>query len=340
MDISYTSEFDAKHYGRLIRRALALVAIRKSVAWCMLVAGFVLLFATWIAGENAASMSVMKVGFFLIFFPLILWMCRRLAARQYVKVVSRIMGGETTSQCHLTDGGYEVTCGEMSQKTPWKNLGTHYHFFDGDTVVLLQPNGTPSVVLCDLREHGIDRAELEAVFRKSEMKSLGESKKRKVWFVLSCVVGAIFIAIQIPYLMDMLASRQGDLRFEETRLRLFDLVHGKDDPRRPRADDSMSAKVVRALTGDDEPDEVVYLFDPKGEDDKVGLFVRYGNRGYRTYLPCGGTVCSSVVSAYEYGEAKAPTEEWYAEADKEKWLEKVRPIAKELYEDASCEVCD
>lgn len=339
MDITYTSEFDAKRYGKIIGRTLGLVAFRRSIlCWCLLIGGLVSLATSWMKGFNV-SQEKMFFSFFLIFLPLMICLVRRICATQYVKAVARMMGGNTTSHCHLTDDSYEVTCGEMSQKMPWKNLGTHYHFFDDDTVALLQPNGTPSLALGELRARGIGRAELEAVFRAAGMKTLGESKKRKVWMIVSCALGVFFVFTTIMSLAFSVRDRREALRLQDVQTRLFDQIHGKDDPRRPPQFASPQATVVRTVCGEDAPDSLTYLFDPKGEEDKVGLFAQYGERAYVAFYPCG------CIGWHDHSAdcdclREAGTLEFYSEAEKEKWLEKVRPIARELYEADCCGDCD
>jgi len=331
MDITYASEFDAKRYGRLIRRAVGLVAVRKSILeWCLAVGGVLFLLSGWMSGYQVSSEKSF-IGGFMISFPLMLWLGRRIYAKQYVKAVVRMMGGCTTSQCRLTDGGYETTCGEMSQKMPWKNLGTHYHFFDDGTVVLLMSNGAPTLVLDYLPSFGVGRDELEAVLRTAGLKTLGESKKRKVRIVLASALGAFFVLSNVMGLKDSVKSYRDAMRLQDAQVRLFDLIHGKDDPHRPGQMASPQACVVRALCGEDAPDSFVYLFDPEDGDDKAGLIAQYGDWAYNAFYPCGCKDCHyhpadcDCMKEYE-------TLEFYAESEKGMWLEKVRPIANELYE--------
>ncbi|MBR6057559.1 MAG: hypothetical protein IKP58_05245, partial [Victivallales bacterium] len=104
-----------------------------------------------------------------------------------------------------------------------------------------------------------------------------------------------------------------------------------EDSRRPPPFDAMRTKVVQALTDMRGPDEFAYVFDPEDEDDKVGLFARYGNWSCAAYYPCG------CVREHETGYWAVlntnRSSTVYFEADKEKWLKKVRPLAKDLYED-------
>ena len=105
----------------------------------------------------------------------------------------------------------------------------------------------------------------------------------------------------------------------------------QDDPRRPSASlDAMRAKVVRALADVGSPDEFMYVFAPKAKSDKVGLLARYGDWSCEAYYPCG-CACAHYKGYWEFLKT-SHTSSVYFESDKEKWLEKLRPLAKELYE--------
>ena len=126
-------------------------------------------------------------------------------------------------------------------------------------------------------------------------------------------------------------SCRNDMRFDDTQIRLFDLIHGRDNPRRPLPLDAMRAKVVRALTNVGSPDEFIYVFDPKAEHDKVGLLARYGDWSCEAYYPCG-CVCEHFNGYWESLKTNH-TSSVYLESEKGMWLEKIRPIAKDLYEE-------
>lgn len=111
---------------------------------------------------------------------------------------------------------------------------------------------------------------------------------------------------------------------------IFFAIHGKDDPRRPLPFDTVRAKVVRLLSDVREPDERLYLFVPDEEYDKVGLYARYGNWSCEAFYPCG-CACPQNGGYFDHiKQLHKPTV--YLESEKSAWLEKVRPLAKELYE--------
>ena len=195
MDITYTSEWDAKRYERVIDASLRVTGpFRTSFfGWCMTVCGLLWLCSVWmrcgrLEGWNWALLVV-------VLLPVYSFLMRRLQTRQFVKVLQRLMGDEKTSRCRLTDDGYEVSCGSMSQKTPWKNLAESFKFLDGNTVALLQLKGLPTLVLQDLSKHGIDAVELKDVLLRAGVRECQPSRIQKIWTVVSGIVGVLFALI-------------------------------------------------------------------------------------------------------------------------------------------------
>lgn len=330
MDVTYSSEWDAARYGRLVKKTLALSGHGGASpwTWSMMVGGLLLAFSTWLRGNG--SLECYFICGFLISLPLSYrWVIHR-QIRQYVKIVERQLGGEKVSQKHLTDEAYEVTCGAMSQKMPWKNLGVYFHFFDDAAVAFLQPNCMTSLVLDGLSSHNVDRGELEGVLRRAGMKSLSESKKPKVRKIVQGVFYTGFLALMVYYAAHAVSSCRYGLQCQETQVQLFDLIHGKDDPRRPVPNKSLRGKVARLLTSAGEPDEMLYIFAPEEEFEKVGLYARYGKWSYEAFYPCGCACCQNPGYFDHIKELHAPTV--YLESEKDKWLEKIRPLANDLYE--------
>ncbi len=193
MDIAYTSEFDGKRYEMLIRKAVGQGALRVSYfCWCMAVFGGLSLYSHLARHHDYGGLWVFVV---LAVNPLLMFLLRWLHAHRYMKILRRLMCGETTSHCRLTDEGYEVSCGKMSQKLPWKSLATQYCFFDDDTVALFQAKGLPSIVLCDLSKHGIARKELETVLVQAGVEGRRASGLRRTWGIVSGVVGSLFVLV-------------------------------------------------------------------------------------------------------------------------------------------------
>ena len=329
MDVTFTVKFDVKQYARDIKRALAFLFRNLIVFyWCLMAAWLVIMFALWLEewpeGWETLAWSVP-------FLVVCVGICRRFMVFAYVRQVQRMIGNDAPVTCRMTDNGYETVCGDLVQKLPWQKIATYYHFLDDDTVSFMLKRVGVVMVLSDLRKHGVGREELEEVLRKAGLLSAEWSKVRKAVSVISMLLSAFLIAVSLLYAYAAVVSCSSSIRLCDTQIRLFDLIHGKEDPRRPPPFDAMRTKVVQALMDVRGPDEFAYVFDPEDENDRVGLLARYGKWSCAAYYPCG------CVREHETGYWTTMNTNHsstiYFEADKEKWLKKVRPLAKELYED-------
>ena len=230
MDITFTSEWDAKRYGQVIGRVNRLVRCNLFPMWCLVISGVVKMLACWL-GDDLTLESGFLLGLWIIV-PCLSYVWFRLAVNWRVKAIERLLSGEKTSVCHLTETAYEVTCGEMSQRLPWKCMGTHYHFFDDDTLVILHKNGGTSLVLCDLSRRGIDRRELEDVLLRSDIKPVLCSRKRKVRKVVLTALGLFFLLMAGLRVSCFVEACRSSVRCWDTRVRLFDLIYGENAPDR------------------------------------------------------------------------------------------------------------
>ena len=329
MDVTVTVKFDVKQYARDIKRALAFLFRNLIVFyWCLMAAWLVIMFALWLEewpeGWETLAWSVP-------FLVVCVGICRRFMVFAYVRQVQRMIGNDAPVTCRMTDNGYETVCGDVVQKMPWQKIATCYHFLDDDTVSFMLKRVGVVMVLSDLRKHGVARDELEEALCKAGLLPAGRSKARKAVSAISMLLSAFVIVVSLLYAYSTVVSCRSSIRLYDTQIRLFDLIHGREDSRCPPPFDAMRTKVVQALTDMRGPDEFAYVFDPEDEDDKVGLFARYGNWSCAAYYPCG------CVREHETGYWAVlntnRSSTVYFEADKEKWLKKVRPLAKDLYED-------
>ncbi len=329
MDVTFTVKFDVKQYARDIKRALAFLFRNLIVFyWCLMAAWLVIMFALWL-GEWPEGWETLAWS--VPFLVVCVGICRRFMVFAYVRQVQRMIGNDAPVTCRMTDNGYETVCGDLVQKLPWQKIATYYHFLDDDTVSFMLKRVGVVMVLSDLRKHGVGREELEEVLRKAGLLSAEWSKVHKAVSVISMLLSAFLIAVSLLYAYAAVVSCRSSIRLCDTQIRLFDLIHGKEDPRRPPPFDAMRTKVVQALMDVRGPDEFAYVFDPEDENDRVGLLARYGKWSCAAYYPCG------CVREHETGYWTTMNTNHsstiYFEADKEKWLKKVRPLAKELYED-------
>lgn len=326
MDVTFSTRFNAKRFARDIKKALTFKGYALAF-WCLLASWPAFMFASWLEGwpkdkEHLILLPLFGIG--------LMWLCRHAAVRTYVCQMKQMFGGDTPVTCHITDTGYETVCGDLMQKMPWQKVATHYHFIDDDTVSLLLKRALPVLLLSELREHGIERNELEVAFIKAGLQPAGKSKKRKLRIAISALIGAVVVLC--AFLMDcsaVIAYRNG-LRCQDTQIRLFDLIHGKEDPRRPVPPDMLRTKVVQLLTGEQAPNDFAYAFDPEDEDDKVGLFARYGDWCCVAYYPCGCTGWRTR-DYWDAMHTNHPSTVYFG-PQKEEWLKKIRPLASKLYE--------
>ena len=138
------------------------------------------------------------------------------------------------------------------------------------------------------------------------------------------------ILCAVPRVCSAISNRVLDIRTTQVRARLFRDVHGAMTNCPYVVEASWPSRLVSSFLKTAEPDECLYIFDDEEEEDKVGIFARYGARSYEAYFPCG-CACEQMPGEFEHiKELHKPTV--FFESDKEKWLEKVRPIAKDLYE--------
>ena len=285
MDVTFTVKFDVKQYARDIKRALAFLFRNLIVFyWCLMAAWLVIMFALWLEewpeGWETLAWSVP-------FLVVCVGICRRFMVFAYVRQVQRMIGNDAPMSCRMTDNGYETVCGDLVQKLPWQKIATYYHFLDDDTVSFMLKRVGVVMVLSDLRKHGVGREELEEVLRKAGLLQAKRSKVRKAVSVISMLLSAFLIAASMLYAYAAVVSCRSSIRLYDTQIRLFDLIHGKEDSRRPPAFDAMRTKVVQALMDVRGPDEFAYVFDPEDENDRVGLLARYGKWSCAAYYPCG-----------------------------------------------------
>ena len=327
MDLTFQSEYNEDRSARVIGRAWT-IRTRGAIilSWCMGIAGLI-----WLFGH---VMDVNPKGdlfwcFFLLFYSFFAGLWRRLVVRWYRKAWRTQMGSAKVVNLHLTDDFYECSFGESLSKMPWRTVATSYLFMDDAVVLFLHKSPRLVVDGADLRAGNVNRAEFEAVLRNAGMKSIYELRTRKVGIFLSWLFGLLIILSAVPRVCSAISTRVLDIRTTQVQARLFREVHGTMTNCPYVVEASWPFRLVSSFLKTTEPDECLYIFDDEEEEDKVGIFARYGKRSYEAYFPCG-CACEQLSGSFDHiKELHKPTV--FLEAEKEKWLEKVRPIAKDLY---------
>ena len=328
MDLTFQTEYDEDRSVRVIGRAWAVRTRGATIlSWCMGIAGLI-----WLFGH---VMDVNPKGdlfwcIFLLFYPLFAWFWRWLFVRWCRKALRTQMGGAKAVNLHLTHDFYECSFGESLSRIPWRTLATSYLFMNDAVVLFLHKS--PRLVLdeADLRAGNVNRAEFEAALRNAGMKSIYELWTRKVEIILEWIFGLLIILWAVPRVCSSISNRVLDIRTTQVQARLFREVHGATTNCPYVVEASWPSRLVSSFLKTTEPDECLYIFDDEEEEYKVGIFARYGARSYEAYFPCG-CACEQLSGSFDHiKELHKPTV--FLEAEKEKWLEKVRPIAKDLYE--------
>lgn len=327
MDLTFQTEYNEDRSARVIARAWAVRTRGATIlSWGMGIAGLI-----WLFGH---VMDVNPEGdlfwcFFLLFYSFFAGLWRRLIVRWYRRAWRTQMGGAKAVNLHLTDDFYECSFGESLSKMPWRTVATSYLFMDDAVVLFLHKS--PRLVFegADLRAGNVNRAEFEVVLRNAGMKSICELRTRKVGIVLSWLFGLLIILSAVPRVCSAISTRVLDIRTTQVQARLFRDVHGATTNCPYVVDATWPSRLVSSFLETAEPDECLYIFDDEEEEDKVGIFARYGERSYEAYFPCG-CACEHLPGYFDHiKELHKSTV--FLESEKEKWFEKVRPIAKDLY---------
>ena len=335
MDITYTQEFDAKRYRKLLRDVIAVVMRYVTAAtWCFAFAGLALGFANWIGGYCDAYSRVAYMVYALsVAAPWLLMLRRRICVTRYMKILLRQMNGATTLECRLTDTCYRVTCGEMEQKIPWESLATHYHFFGDDTVALLMPNAMPTAVIMDLSAKGIDRTAFAKMLRTAGLRTIRESRIWKFNSILSCALGVFMLLMVISHLVLVVTNCKNGIRANFAHERLMEALETYSSCRLEMGADNFRLKVIRTIAGNEKPDELLYVFDDSAENDKMRVLARYGTTCYEIRYPSGHVLIHTQRYWSEWDDMfKRTNPVVFREPRKSEWLKKARAYAKKLEE--------
>ena len=322
MDITYTQEFDAKQYGRLISKTVSFAMWYEMVAaWCLALVGLVVAFGNWI--YNGAK-ELNLILFLFAFFPWLLILRRHFYVKALVKMQLRQMNGAKTLKCHLTNDCYEVTCASIEQKVTWVSLATHYHFFDNDKVSLTMLATKPVLVITNLADKGIGREAFEAVLRNAGLRRIYEPVLRRARAILLCAMGIISLLMTCPYFLALIADCENGIRSNYAYDRLMESIVGDDNCGQIPVEESLRMKIIRAIAGDDKPDDLLYVFDDAANDFKTKVLARYGDVCYEARY--GGSVVIRKKSIWKewdsmFGRVNPIV---FREQQKDEWLRKVR----------------
>ena len=325
-----TVELAMRPFRRYFRMMFAISAVMFVVAWAQAVAELMV--------EGLVAQGGVSLGDFLLFMSLAIavtvWLRRRRFRRGVVEAYRKRK--TNLAEYHLSDEGLYCAHGDSKATMPWSEFAKYC--IDADALYLQCHSGN---VVCvpDWSGRGVDGAELAAVLEKAGLKRMGASKARRfaygaAWVILAFIVfGAVFNIHR-----SWMTLRWHILGIELKR-QLNELVCGDeskgDNPYsysrywKERANSVQRLAVLRCRFAFQTRH---YIFDVDDECDKVGLAATEGDSVWCVYLPSG------CMYQYDLGQLEAIKDcgiigKFYPESERDKWLEQVRPLAKELHED-------
>ena len=339
MELTYTCEKSEKETVALamrpFRRYFRTMFIIAAVMFVVSV-GYAVsdLMVEGLVAQNGVNLGnfCLFMGVFLLFLG---WGLRRRLRRGVVEAYRRRK--TNLAEYRLSNEGFYCAHGESKATMPWSEFAKYS--IDSDALFLQCHSGNV-VYVPDWSGRGVDGAELAAVLEKAGLKRMGASKARRfaygaTWVMLAFVVfGAVF---------NVHRSWQ-TLRWHilgiELKRQLHELVSGDvSEDGNPYSysrywiERGNSAQRLAALRCKFDFGKRYYIFNENAlGSDKVGLAAVEGDSVWCVYLPCG------CMYQYDHEEFEAIKDcgafgEFYPESKRDKWLEKVRPLARELRED-------
>lgn len=338
MELTYTCEKGEKEtlelamrpFRRYFRTMFIVAAVMFVVS-----AGFAL---SDMMAEGLLAQSGMSRGDFFLFMSLAIAAATWLHRRRFRRGIIDTCRKRKTNlvEYRLSDEGFSCVRGESKATMPWSEFAKYC--VDTNALYLQCHNGH---VICipDWSGRGVDGAELAATLEKAGLERMGASKARRFAFGALWVVLLAFIVF--GPVVNIHRSWRG-LRWHivgiELKRQLHELVSGDGSKGgnpysysrywKVRGNSVQRLAVLRCKFN---IGEHYYIFDDDSEHDKVGLAATEGDSVWCVYLPCG------CIYQYDFGEfetikASGAFGKFYPESERDKWLEKVRPLAHELRE--------
>ena len=287
------------------------------------------------------SPSGARHGAFFLFMALAIALASWLRRRRFRRAIIDTYRKRKTNlaEYRLSNEGFYCAHGDSKATMPWSEFAKYR--IDADALYLQCHSGN---VICipDWGGRGVDGAELAAALEKAGLKRMGASKARRL------VQGVLFTAVLLAFIgfgavMNIHRS-WGTLRWHiagiELKRQLHELVSGDvNEDGNPYSYSSYwkergnSVQRIAALRCKFDFGKRYYIFNENAlGSDKVGLAAVEGDSVWCVYMPCG------CMYQYDTGEFEAIKDsgafgEFYPESKRDKWLEQVRPLAKELHED-------
>ena len=340
MELTYTCEKSEKEtlelsmrpFRRYFRTMFAIAAVMFAVSVGHAVSELM------VKGLDATSGA--RHGAFFLFMALAIALASWLRRRRFRRSVIDTYRKRKTnlSEYRLSDDGLYCAHGESNATMPWSEFAKYC--IAPDALYLQCHNGN---VICipDWSGRGVDGAELAAVLEKAGLKRMGASK------VCRLVQGVLFTAVLLAFIVFCVFSTihrsWGTLRAHivgiELKRQLHELVFGDaSEDGNPYSYSRYwkahcnSVQRLAVLCCKFDFGKRYYIFDENDDEEKVGMAATEGDKLWCVYLPCG-SFCHYDLAKFEEFKERGYFRDFYLESERNKWLEKVRPLAQELCED-------
>lgn len=338
MELTYTCEKSEKETLELAMRPFRIYfRTMFGIAAVMFVVGSVYAVADLI-GEGLVAQNGVNLGKFCLFMGVFLlffgWGLRRRLRRGVVDTYRKRK--TNLVEYRLFDNGLSCAYGETRATMPWSEFAKFR--IDPDALYLQQPSGYIACIP-DWSGRGVDGAELAAVLGKAGLGRMGASKSRRF------VVGAVWVMLAFVFFCAFSSIHRswGTLRTHivgiELKRQLHELVFGdaSEDGNpylysrywKAHCNSVQRLAVLRCKFGFGKR---YYIFDKNDDKEKVGLAATEGDKLWCVYLPCG-SFCQYDFAKFEEFKESGHFRDFYPESERDKWLEKVRPLVQELRED-------
>ena len=240
------------------------------------------------------------------------------------------------TEYRLTDDALFCAYDNCNATMPWSEFKKYR--IDDDALYLQSRMGAFACVP-DWSGRGVEKEELAAVLESAGLKRAGASGARKVLSAgLLIAVCVLLAAIAIGKLYCAVQSFKWKIVDVELKRQLVELISGNqkeiDNPYScywQNHGNCLQRLFVEAYAF--KPERCYYLFDKDDDEaDEIGIIAYEGGKAWRFCLPRGCDGCFERSEWFEeYVDMLLGKGVLYRESERDKWLEKVRPLAQKLF---------
>ena len=338
MELTYTCEKSEKEtlelamrpFKRYFRKMFAIAAVMFVVS-----AGFAM---SELMVDGLVAQSGVSLGELFFFMSLAIAVAGLFRRRRFRRGVIDTYRKRKTNlaEYRLSNEGFYCAHGESKATMPWSEFAKYR--IDPDALYLQCHSGNVACIP-DWNGRGVDSAELAAVLEKAGLKRMGASKARcfanaALWVMI--VFGVFGAVMNIHRSWETLRWHIAGI---ELKRQLHECVSGDaSESGNPYSysryweERGNSVQRIAVLCCKFDFGKHYYIFDENDDEEKVGLAATEGDKLWCVYLPCG-SFCHYDLAKFEEFKECGYFRDFYPESERDKWLEKVHPLAQELCED-------